>query len=118
MDDTAADWDRGGAEFLRVGVEGRELDREAGTLKFTGICGLELGVEGLELCVTRGFSTEELVWPVRIREGVEGREVDERADGVEGLAVDEDRVMGEDGLIWDDTEAELVLRIEDDLFDE
>lgn len=33
----------------RVGVDGREFDRAAGELKFAGICGLELGVEGLEL---------------------------------------------------------------------
>lgn len=35
--------------FRRVGVDGREFDRAAGELKFAGICGLELGVEGLEL---------------------------------------------------------------------
>lgn len=37
------------AGLRRVGVDGREFDREAGELKFAGICGLELGVEGLEL---------------------------------------------------------------------
>ena len=51
-------------------------------------------------------------------EGVEGRDDVERADGVEGLAVDGERVIGEDGLVYDDTEAELVLRIEVPLFDE
>lgn len=52
---------------------------------------------------------------MRTLEGVDGREVDEREDGVEGLA---EWVMGEDGLMQDDTEAELVLRIEDNLFEE
>lgn len=80
-------------------MEGREFDREAATFKFAGICGLELGVDGLELWVSRGFSVEELVGPVRTLEGVEGREVDDRADGVEGLAVDAERVTGEDGLM-------------------
>lgn len=34
--------------FRRVGVDGREFDRVEGKLKFAGICGLEVGVEGLE----------------------------------------------------------------------
>ena len=41
--------EREGAEFRRVGVDGREFDRTGGALKFAGMCGLELGVEGLEL---------------------------------------------------------------------
>ena len=36
---------------------------------------------------------------VEDREGVEGRDSVGRLDGVEGLAVDGERVMGEDGLI-------------------
>lgn len=42
-----------------------------------------------------------------------------RADGVEGLEVDEERVIGEEALMYDETEAELVLRIEEeDLMEE
>ena len=35
----------------------------------------------------------------RTFEGVEGRDAVERVDGVEGLAVDGERVIGEDGLV-------------------
>ena len=49
---------------------------------------------------------------------MEGRDNVGRLEGVEGLAVDEERVMGEDGLVYDETEAELVLSIEEDLFEE
>lgn len=41
--------EREGAELLRVGVEGRESCRVEGILEAAGICGLEVGVEGLEL---------------------------------------------------------------------
>lgn len=39
--------EREGTELRRVGVDGREAVRG---VRFAGICGLELGVEGLELC--------------------------------------------------------------------
>lgn len=98
-----ADGDREGAEFLRVGVDGREfgreLDRAVVELMFAAICGLEIGVEGLEFCDGRGFSIEELVETGRILEGVEGRDAVARADGVEGLAAEGERVTGEDGLM-------------------
>lgn len=59
-------------------------------------------MDGLELCdVGLCLSAEELVETERILEGVEdldavGREEEE---GVEGLAVDVERVTGEDGLM-------------------
>lgn len=91
--------DKEGNECRRVGVDGREGVRAAGELKFAGICGLELGVEGLELATDRGLSMEELVGTERVLEGVEGRDRDGREVGVEGLAVDGERVMGDDGLL-------------------
>lgn len=97
--DVPADGDGEGAELLRVGVDGRELDRGVVELIFAAICGLELGVEGLEFCDGRGFSIEELVETGRILEGVEDRDAVARADGVEGLAAEEERVSGEDGLV-------------------
>lgn len=42
---------------------------------------------------------EELVGLGRALEGVEGLDSVARPEGVEGLAVDEERVMGEDGLV-------------------
>lgn len=83
----------------RVGVDGREIDRVVGEFKFAGIWGLELGVEGLELSDGRGLSMEELVGVGRALEGVEERDGVWREDGVEGLAVDGERVMGDDGLV-------------------
>lgn len=83
----------------RVGVEGREVDRVAGKLELAGTCDLELGVEGLEFCDCRGLSPEEIVDNERALEGVEDREDVVRVEGVEGLAVDDERVMGEDGLM-------------------
>ncbi len=82
-----------------MGVDGREIDRVTGEFKFAGICGLELGVDGLELCNGRDLSMEELVGAGRALEGVEDRDGTWREDGVEGLAVDGERVMGEDGLV-------------------
>lgn len=35
--------------FRRVGVDGREFERTAVDFKFAWICGLEVGVDGLEL---------------------------------------------------------------------
>lgn len=91
--------DTEGTGFRRVGVDGREFEREAVELKFAGICALELGVEGLELWDCRVLSTKELVGAGRTLDGVEERDVSGREDGVEGLAVDGERVIGEDGLV-------------------
>lgn len=52
----AAAEDREGIGFRRVGVDGREFDRTAVEFKFAGICGLELGVDGRELCDGRLLS--------------------------------------------------------------
>lgn len=104
-------------EFRRVGVDGREFDLVEGKLKLAGICGLELGVDGLEPWEGRVLSLEEMVGAERDLEGVEDREDDVRVDGVEGLEVDDERVIGEEGLMYDETEAELVLRIEEDLLE-
>jgi len=86
-----------------VGVEARDSDRvdEAdGECKFAGMWGLELGVEGLEpwddgLCL----SAVELVETGRGLEGVEDRDAVGREEGVEGLDEDEERAIGEDGLM-------------------
>lgn len=78
--------DEEGTKFRRVGVEGREADRVVGVFKFAGIWGLELGVEGLEFWDGLVLSMEELVGAGRALEGVEDRDVTERADGVEGRA--------------------------------
>ena len=56
-------------------------------------------MEGLELCPGRVLSMAELVGAGRALEGVEGRDSVGRDDGVEGLAVDGERVIGEDGLV-------------------
>lgn len=56
-------------------------------------------MDGLELCSGLGFSMEELVGDGRALEGVEDLDGVEREDGVEGLAVDEVRVLGEEGLM-------------------
>lgn len=95
----AAAGDERGAEFRRVGVEGREADLVAGLLKFAEIWGLEVGVEGLEFWDGLVLSMEELVSDGRALEGVEDRDDAGRADGVEGLAVDEERAVGVDGLV-------------------
>lgn len=81
-----------------MGVDGREIDRVDGELRLAGICGLELGVDGLELCNGRDLSMEELVGAGRALDGVEGRDDAWREDGVEGLDIGV-RPMGEDGLI-------------------
>lgn len=97
----------------RVGVEGREFGLEE--IKFgelAEICGLEVGVDGLELKDGLGLSMDELDDPGRILDGVEARDEEVRV-GVEGLAVDDVRELGEEGLMYDETEAELVLRMED-----
>lgn len=53
-------------------------------------------MDGLELCNGRDLS---LVGAGRALEGVGDRNGAWREDGVEGLAVDGERVMGEDGLV-------------------
>lgn len=117
-DKGVVDGDKEGAEFRRVGVDGREADLVAGVFKFAGIDGLEFGVEGLEFGDGLVLSMEVVVVVGRPLEGVEDLDATGRADGVEGLAVEEDiedrdegveglaveveieeRVAGEDGLI-------------------
>lgn len=58
-------------------------------------------MDGLELCGDGlCFSAVELEETKRGLEGVEDRDAVERdEEGVEGLAADEERVMGEDGLM-------------------
>lgn len=58
-------------------------------------------MDGLELCGDGlCFSAVELEETERGLEGVEDRDAVERdEEGVEGLAADEERVMGEDGLM-------------------
>lgn len=85
--------------FRRVGVDGREFDRAGAEFRFAGICTLELGVTGLEFWDGRVLSIKELEGAGRALDGVDERDGVVRADGVEGLAVDGERVTGEDGLI-------------------
>lgn len=82
-----------------MGVDGRELDRTVEEFKLGGICGLELGVDGLEVWDGRVLSMEELLRDGRVLEGVEDLDAVGRADGVDGLAEDTERALGEDGLI-------------------
>ena len=56
-------------------------------------------MEGLELCPGRVLSMVEQVGAGRALEGVEGRDSVGRDDGVEGLAVDGEPVIGEAGLV-------------------
>jgi len=67
----------------RVGVEEREVNRVEGGAELTPIWGLEFGVEGLE----------------RPLEGVEGLDWVVVREGVDGLDMDDERVIGEDGLM-------------------
>lgn len=83
-----------------MGVDGRELDRMVVEFKLAGICGLELGVDGLEFGTDgRLLSMEALVRDGRVLEGVEDLDAVGRADGVEGLAEDTERALGEAGLV-------------------
>lgn len=91
--------DKEGTGFLRVGVDGRDVERAAGEFKFAGIWGLELGVEGLEFCDGLGLSAEDALGVERVLEGVEDLDNDGREEGVEDLAVDEERLVGVDGLM-------------------
>lgn len=88
--DITGDWDIEGAVFLRVGVEALDVDRGEGELKFAGIWGLELGVEGLEF-----WDGLEVVFGAgQALEGVEGLDNVGREVGVEFLAEDEERLEG------------------------
>lgn len=82
-----------------MGVDGRELDRAVEEFKLAGICGLELGVDGLEVWDVRVLSMEELVRDGRVLEGVEDLDDVGRADGVDGLADDTERALGEACLV-------------------
>lgn len=92
--------DKDGAEFRRVGVDGRDVVRGAGEFKLAEICGLEVGVDGLEFWDGLGLlSIEEVLCAGRGLEGVEDLDRDGREEGVEGLVIDEERLVGVDGLI-------------------
>lgn len=86
--------DNEGVMVRRVGVEGLEVDRAAGVLKFPDIWGRDVGVEGLELWV--GL---EVLWAWQALEGVDGLDTVAREVGVDGLAEEEERLVGVDGLI-------------------
>lgn len=75
-------------------------------------------MEGLELGDGLLLSRDELRGTERTLEGVEDREAVGREEGVEGRAADAERVRGDEGLEKDETEAELVLRIGEDLYEE
>lgn len=85
--------DNEGVIVRRVGVEGLEVGLE-GVLKFPDIWGRDVGVEGLELWV--GL---EVLGAWRALEGVEGLDTVAREVGVEGLAEEDERLVGVDGLI-------------------
>lgn len=87
-----------GVGFRRVGVDGLDVERVAGEFKFAEICGLEVGVDGLEFWGGLGLSAEDVLRAGRGLEGVVDLEAG-RAEGVEGLALDEERLVGVDGLI-------------------
>lgn len=100
--------DGDGNEWRRVGVEDRESDR--GVCKLVrmdddGGLEVELGVDGLEICgvlVLFVSVNDELVGLESERGSTSLGGVDtvvEREVGVEGLAADGERVMGEDGLV-------------------
>lgn len=103
---------REGVRVLRVGVDGREEGRMVGEFMVPGVWGRELGVDGLvfwEGLVV--LSLEVVVEDGRVLEGVEPRDGVVRVDGVEGLAVVEERLVGVEGLMYEETEAELVFRM-------
>lgn len=106
-----------GDGFRRVGVEGLDVDRTPIEFVLAETCGLEIGVEGLEFWDGLGFSVEGMFGAGWTLQGVEDLETFARAEGVEGLVTDEERLVGVEDLIKDDTDAELVLRIGFDLFE-
>lgn len=85
--------DNEGVIVRRVGVEGLEVGLE-GVFKFPDIWGRDVGVEGLELWV--GL---EVLGACPALEGVEGLDTVAREVGVEGLAEEDERLVGVDGLI-------------------
>lgn len=98
LDPEAADTEVDG--LRRLGVEGREFGLEAIVFwEFAESCGLEVGVDGLELRDGLALSMDELDEPGRILDGVEARDTEEVRVGVEGLAEDDERELGEEGLM-------------------
>lgn len=98
LDPDAADTEVDG--LRRVGVEGREFGLEAIIFgEFAESCGLEVGVDGLELRDGLVLSMDELDDPGRILDGVEDRDAEEVRVGVEGLAEDDERELGDEGLM-------------------
>nr|GFB25298.1 hypothetical protein [Tanacetum cinerariifolium] len=102
------DVEREGVKLLRVGVDGPEGGLIVGEFKFPGVCIWEPGVEA---CVFwEGLvvlSLEEVTRDGReggrgeggFLEGVEPREGVVRADGVDGLAVVDERLVRVDCLM-------------------
>lgn len=92
------DEEREGVRLLRVGVDGREGGLIVGEFMFPGVCGREPGVEGRVLW--EGLvvlSLEEAAGDGRVLEGVEPRDGVVREDGVDGLAVVDERLVGVEG---------------------
>lgn len=88
-----------GAGFRRVGVEGLDVDRLPIEFVLAETCGLEIGVEGLEFWDDLGFSVEGMLGAGWTLQGVEDLETFARAEGVEDLVTDEERLLGVEDLI-------------------
>ena len=84
--------------FRRVGVEGREFGLEETTFgEFD--CVLEVGVDGLEPREGLALSRDEVDDTGRILDGVEARDREVVRVGVGVLAEDEERELGDEGLM-------------------
>lgn len=88
--------DKDGAEFRRVGVDGLDVVRGEGELKFADICDLEVGVEGLEFWDGLCLSTEDVLIEGRGLEGVVDLDTEGWLEGVEDLVIDGERLVGVD----------------------
>lgn len=88
------------------------MGRDTAEFEFVSIWDLDFGVEGLEFW--DGLTGSEIFCVGEILAGVEDLDIIGRADGIEGLPVEEERGLGVDDLML--TEAQLVLSIELDLF--
>ncbi|KAG2315458.1 hypothetical protein Bca52824_018580 [Brassica carinata] len=84
--------------FRRVGVEGREFGLEE-TMFGEFDCVLEVGVDGLEPREGLALSRDKVDDTGRILDGVEAREREVVRVGVGVLAEDEERELGDDGLM-------------------
>lgn len=89
-----------GVGFRRVGVDDLDVVRGEGEFKCADTCGLDVGVEGLEFWDGLGFSIEDDVLRAgRGLEGVVDLDTVGRVEGVEGLVIDEERLVRVDGRI-------------------